>query len=121
MGSKQIEPLVKLRDALAMASEALNEYIETLAPPEAKEPPAAVQGTTFAILKFEPQQGAKIGEYEVAYKANNIEDKWQHAYNILRNSNATIKDRYHGKDYQFGFWLYGQDKIYRQKLKPKPA
>ena len=116
MNLKKVESLVKLRDAYAMASEALNEYIETLAPPGVKEPSAVVQETTFAILKFESQQGARIGEYEVAYKASNIEDKWQHALNILRNSNATIKDRYHGEDYQFGYWLYGQDKIYRQKL-----
>jgi hypothetical protein len=30
VSSKQPEPLIKLRDAYAMASEALNEYIETL-------------------------------------------------------------------------------------------
>jgi len=123
MSSKQIEPLVKLRDALAMASEALNEYIETLAPPGVKEnkpaAPATVQETTFTILKFEQQTGAKIGEYEVAYKASNIEDKWTHACTVLRNSNATIKDRYHGEGYEFSYWLYGADKIYRQKLEPK--
>lgn len=119
MSSKKVEPLVKLRDALAMASEALNEYIETLAPPETRETPAAVQEATFAILKFELQQGAKIGEFEVAYKTNNLEDKWTSAYNVLRNSNATIKDRYHGEDYQFSYWLYGENKIYRQKLKSK--
>jgi hypothetical protein len=124
MSSRQIEPLVKLRDALTMASEALNEYIETLAPPGVKEnkpaAPATVQETTFTILKFEQQTGAKIGEYEVAYKASNIEDKWTHAYNVLRNSNATIKDRYHGEGYEFSYWLYGADKIYRKKLEPSP-
>jgi hypothetical protein len=87
--------------------------------PEAKNEPAAAQETTFTILKFEQQTGAKIGEYEVAYKASNIEDKWTHAYNVLRNSNATIKDRYHGEGYEFSYWLYGADKIYRQKLEPK--
>ena len=87
--------------------------------PEAKNEPAAVQETTFTILKFEQQTGAKIGEYEVAYKASNIEDKWTHAYTVLRNSNATIKDRYHGEGYEFSYWLYGADKIYRQKLEPK--
>jgi hypothetical protein len=78
-----------------------------------------VQETTFTILKFEPQQGAKIGEYEVAYKGNNLEDKWTHASNILRNSNATINSRYHGEGYACAYWLYGENKIYRQKLKPK--
>lgn len=80
---------------------------------------AAVKEETFTCLKFEPQQGAKIGEYEVAYKANNIEDKWTHAFNILRQNNSTINSRYHGQGYQFSYWLYGEVKIYRQKLKQK--
>ena len=42
---------------------------------QSKEPPA-VQEMTFTILKFEPQQGAKLGEFDVAYKQTNIEDKW---------------------------------------------
>ena len=87
--------------------------------PEQKKPLAAVSEETFNILKFEPQQGAKIGDFEVAYKPNNIEDKWTHAYNVLRNSNATIQSRYHGEGYQFSYWLYGENKIYRQKLTPK--
>ena len=76
-----------------------------------------VKEETFNILKFETQQGAKIGEYEVAYKNNNLEDKWNHAYNILRQNNATIADRYYGEGYVYGYWLYGEGKIYRQKLK----
>jgi hypothetical protein len=78
-----------------------------------------VQETVFNILKFEPQQGAKIGSYEVAYRANNIAEKWTQAYNILRNSNATINVRYHSEDYEFSYWLYGEGKIYRQKLKKR--
>jgi hypothetical protein len=84
-----------------------------------KEPVAAVSETTFTILKWDPQQGAKIGSYEVAYKASNVEDKWISAFNILRQSDSTIKERYHGQGYEFSYWLYGQDKIYRQKLKAK--
>ena len=78
---------------------------------------ATVSEVTFNILKFEVQHGAKIGEYEVAYKANNIAEKWTQAYNILRNSNATIKDRYHKPNYLYSYWIYGEGKIYRQKLK----
>lgn len=77
----------------------------------------AVKEETFNILKFENQQGAKIGLYHVAYKANNIPDKWNSAYNILRQNNATIADRYYGEGYVYGYWLYGEGKIYRQKLK----
>ena len=121
MSSKQVEFLVKLRDSLSMAAEATNEYIDSLAPVGIKEKTSvsAVSEITFSILKFEPQQGAKIGEYEVAYAPNNIPEKFNQAYNILRNSNATIKDRYYGRDYQSAYWLYNEGKIYRQKLKPK--
>ncbi len=120
--NKQVEFLVKLRDASQMLADAANEYIDSLAPPEAKEANkiAAVHEINFTTLKFETQQGAKLGEYEIAYKANNLDDKWRPAYAILRSSNATIKDRYHGDTYAYSYWLYGEDKIYRQKLKPKP-
>lgn len=118
---KQVEFLVKLRDASQMIADAANEYLETFAPPGAKEnkQPAAVQEITFSTLRFETQQGAKLGEYEIAHRSGNIEDKWRPAYNILRNSNATIQNRYHGEGYQYSYWLYGEDRIYRQKLKPK--
>ena len=33
--------------------------------------PAAVKEETFTCLRFEPQKGAKIGDYEVAYKEHN--------------------------------------------------
>jgi hypothetical protein len=119
---KQVEFLVKLRDSCLMLADATNEYIDSLAPSEVKaekKQAAAVLELNFTFLKFDAQQGAKLGEYEIAHKQNNLPDKWQSAYNILRNSNATIKDRYYGEDYQYSYWLYGEDKIYRQKLKPK--
>jgi hypothetical protein len=119
MISKQVEFLVKLRDSLAMAAEATNEYIDSLAPAGMKEKPPviAVTETTFSILKFEAQEGTKLGSFEVAYKANNVEEKWTQSFKILKDANATIQERYHGKDYQFNYWLYGEGKIYRQKLK----
>jgi hypothetical protein len=86
---------------------------------QAKQPSsAAVVGeTTFTILSFEKQTSSKIGEYEVAYKKANFPDKWTHAYNILRQNNATISKRYHSEGYVHSYWLYGNDRIYRQKLK----
>ena len=77
----------------------------------------AVNETTFSILKFEPQKGVKLGDYETADKKGNLPDKFQQAHNVLRNSNATIQARYHGQGYVFSYWLYGSDKIYRQKTK----
>ena len=121
MPSKQADFLVKLRDAGQMIADAANELLASMAPPEheVRKEHAAVGEITFTILKWGAQTGSKLGDFEVAYKPSNIEDKWQHAFNILRNSNATIKERYYGTGYGFSYWIYGQDKIYRQKLKPK--
>ena len=118
---KQVEFLVILRDASLMLADAANDYLESKALPEAKtkENKTAVLELNFTTLRFDSMQGSKLGDYEVSYKQNNLPDKWSCAYNILRNSNATIKTRYTGEGYQFSYWLYGEDKIYRQKLKPK--
>jgi len=121
MTSKQADFLVKLRDAGQMVADAANTLLKSMAPSELglENEPTAVQELTFATLKWDAQKGAQLGDFDVAYKAINIEDKWQHAFNILRSSNATIKERYHGAGYGYSYWVYGQDKIYRQKLKPK--
>jgi hypothetical protein len=111
-----IDFLIKLRDAAQMIADAANEHLKKLAPNETTQT-TAVKEETFNTLKFERQQGARIGEYEIAYKQNNIADKWIHAHNILRQNNATISNRYAGTDYVYNYWLYGKDKIYRQKLK----
>ena len=118
---RQVEFLVKLRDVSLMLADAANDYLESMAPPEAKpkEDKQVVSELNFTSLRFDAMQGSKLGDYEVAFKQNNLSDKWQSAYNILRNNNATIKTRYTGEGYQFSYWLYGEDKIYRQKLKPK--
>jgi len=115
-----VDFLLKLRNAAQLIADAANEYIQKLAPTETKQD-SAVKEEIFTILNFEKQQGAKIGEYEVAYKPNNLADKWVQACNILRRSNATINNRYTRTDYVYNYWLYGEDKIYRQKLKPKTA
>jgi hypothetical protein len=115
----QIDFLVKMRDAACMIKDACEEQLEKLAPPGVKQTSAAVKEETFNILKWDPQEGAKIGAYDVAYKASNLEDKWTQAFNILKQSNATIKSRYHGEGYAYSYWLYQEGKIYRQKLKPK--
>ena len=71
---------------------------------------------TFSILKFEPQKGEKLGEFETAEKKNNTEKNWNHAFNILKAANSTINGRYHGEAYICSYWLYGE-RIFRQKLK----
>jgi hypothetical protein len=80
---------------------------------------AAVKEETFTCLKFEPQKGVRIGEFEVAYREQNLPEHWNHAFNILRQANATINNRYHGEGYAYSYWLFGEGKIYRQKMKQK--
>jgi hypothetical protein len=119
--SKQADFIAKLRDSAQMMVDAANEFLNSMTPPELvlDKEPAAVQELTFTTLKFDPQKGAQLGDYEVAYKTNNIEDKWNHALNVLKSPNATIQNRYHGQGYQYSYWIYGENKIYRQKLTPK--
>ena len=114
---KQTEFTIKLQEACKKITDVANEYIEFLAASEKKS--EASLEPTFTVLRFEPQQGTKLGEFEVAHKTNNPQDKWSNAYKVLKSKNATIKDRYHGEGYQHSYWLYVEDKIYRQKLKPK--
>jgi hypothetical protein len=78
--------------------------------------PAAVKEETFNILTFDVQKGERLGDYATASKKNNIPDKWTQAFNILRQANATINNRYHSRNYEFAYWIY-QERIFRQKLK----
>ncbi len=79
----------------------------------------AVKEETFTCLQFKTQHGNTIGDFEVASKDSNEDVQWHHAFNILKNSNATINKRYHEEGYQHSYWLFGE-KIYRQKLEQKP-
>ena len=117
MISKQADLLAKLRDAGQIIVDASNELLKSMAPPElgGENKQAAVNELTFSTLKWDQQKGAQLGEFDKAYKASNIEEKWKHAFYMLRSSNATIKDRYHGTGYSYSHWIFGQDKIYRQK------
>lgn len=123
MTSKHVEFLVKLRDSAQMLADAAEDFIKSMAPPELglESQPVAVVEVTFSSLKWEAQKGSQLGDFEIAHKNNNLPDKWSSACNILRVNNSTIKDRYHGDNYQYSYWLYGEDKIYRQKFKPKTS
>jgi len=116
--NNHVEFLVALRDASQQLANAADNYIQSLAPPEIAETTANLE-LTFTTLTYEAQRGAKLGDFEIAHKSVNLQDKWHAAYNILRSNNATINERYYGDDYQHSYWLYGSDRIYRQKLKPK--
>jgi len=111
---KVLDAVLNLANALEAAAVDVKQRLAEIA--GVKEA-AAVKEETFTILKFEAAKGERLGEFEIAAKASNLPDKWQPAYNILRRSNATIKERYHGAGYAYSYWLYGEDRIYRQKLK----
>lgn len=108
------EMLAELRNKFQGCAECIDALLNYLG--QSMEP-SAVKEETFTILKFEAQKGERLGEFEIASKANNLPDKWSHAFNVLRASNVTIKDRYYEKGYAYSYWLYGTDRIYRQKLK----
>jgi len=109
------EMLAQIRNAFQGATEAIDAYINFLGKP--MEPTSFVQEETFTILKFEPAKGERLGEFEVAHKNGSLPDKWSHAYNILRQNNAVINSRYQGASYLFSYWLFGEDRIYRQRRK----
>ena len=111
---KVLDILVNFAKAIEAASVDLKHGVGELT--GVKEP-SAVAEETFNCLKFDKQQGTRLGEFEVASKASNLVDKFSHAYGVLRTNNATIKSRYHGPSYAYRYWLYGEDKIYRQKKK----
>ena len=113
---KILEVVLNLANALEAAAVDTKHRISELVGVSPQEAPA-VKEEVFNILKFEQQKGEKLGEFEVAHKSSNLPDKWHHAYNILSRNNATIKNRYHAKDYAYSYWLYGENRIYRQKLK----
>ena len=106
-----VETLLKLRDAIQMAADALNEELEKHAPPEVKP---AVSEKNFN-LNYSEFTSQKLGTFEIAENKGNITEKWNRAFNILKNANATISSRYHNEGYGFSYWLYN-NRIYRQKL-----
>jgi len=108
------ELLAQIRNSFQSCAEAIDSFLNYLG---AAMEPAFVKEEAFTILKFEAQKGERLGEFEVAAKTNNLPDKWSHAYGVLRQNNATIKSRYRGKDYAYSYWIYGEDRIFRQKLK----
>jgi hypothetical protein len=109
------EMLAQIRNAFQGATEAIDAYINFLGKPMG--PTSFAKEKTFTILKFEPAKGERLGEYEVAHKSSNLPDKRSHAFNILRQNNAVVNSRYSGPNYHFSYWLYGENRIYGQRLK----
>jgi hypothetical protein len=120
--NQEVEFYVKLRDTGQALVDIAKQRIELLTPPEVKEETKTTNDNeaVFTELTFEREEGPKLGAFEAAYKADNPEDKWTQAYNILKTSKATINERYHKEGYQHSYWLFEGNKIYRQPHKAKP-
>lgn len=101
-----------MRDHYQAIADALNEELEKNSPPEVK--PAVLEENF--NLNYSEFTSKKLGTFEVAEKNGNIPEKGNRAFNILKNANATINSRYHGKNYQFSYWIY-DSRIFRKKLK----
>jgi hypothetical protein len=117
---KVLEVISNFANSLEATSVKVKQDIAELVSVESSKREAvgvAVREETFTVLRFEPQKGEHLGDFEVAYKAGNLPDKWVHAFNVLRQNNSVISSRYHGEGYVYSYWLYGEWKIYRQRLK----
>jgi hypothetical protein len=110
----------RIKDGKHIEDKEKSSWDPTKRPSQKQETPAVAE-QTFLCLKFEPQEGQKIGRYDVAYEPQNLPENWTYAMNVLKANNAVIEKRYHGPGYKFAYWLFGEHKIYRQALKPPSA
>jgi len=112
MSEKQSEALLNFADALENAALVLKQAIgKEIKPVQVNEAP-------FLTLKWEKREGAKLREFEITTKAlNSGSEDFEKCFNILKRNNASINQRFHDKGWQYGYWLYGENAIYRQTLK----
>jgi hypothetical protein len=94
--------------------QACDSFIEKATPVECREIPE----TVFSCLAYQAHVGEKLGAYETAQAKDNDQRAFDEALNILKEAKAAINSRYHGSNYVYSYWLYGQNlMVYRQKLK----
>jgi hypothetical protein len=111
--SEPTESLIDFCNGLEALAVNLRRQLQAQSKTESK---AKVLEENFSCLTFEKKSGGKLGEYEVAYKSHNLPDKWVHALGILRQNNAVIEARFHEEGYEFSYWLFREDMIYRKNL-----
>lgn len=112
MSEKINEALLNFADAMENAALFLKQSIgKELKTPQVSEGP-------FLTLKYEKRTGNKLKEFEVATKTlNSGSEDFERCLNILKRNNATIQNRFKDQGWQFAYWLYGENTIYRQTLK----
>jgi hypothetical protein len=94
MSSKQVDFLVRLRDAFTMAAEATNDYVESLAPPGVREEKAAWNPEKIAWTQKTGQRGL----YEQSEDVNNTEFKTMHK-DIAAHNSKLMRDG-------FFYWVF---------------
>jgi hypothetical protein len=112
-----LEALKLYVDAMTNAIEVLRQALAKLE----KQTQSGLSEVAFDLLKWEASKGSKLGEFECAFKASNMPDKWNHAFNILRANNATIKNHFAPEGFAYRYWLYPekyQDRIFRKRREP---
>ena len=79
---------------------------------------AAIPESVFTGLKYEPEQGVRLGDYGVAFKSLNLVQNWLSAFNVLKANSAVIGSPFHLEGYLHRYWLYEKypEKIFRKKL-----
>lgn len=114
-----------ISEALDLFCEAMENAVQVLKQALAKIPKEQAQAglseEAFNLLKWESQKGERLGNFEVAFRASNLPDKWNHAFNILRANNATIKNHFAHEGFAYHYWLYldkYQDRIFRKRKEP---
>lgn len=115
------ESLVDFCNALESSVVRLRRQLKPLTETELR---VQISEETFNILKWENEKGARLGDFQVAYKNHNLPDKWNHCFNVLKANNSLIANPFKAEGYEFRYWLYPEkyaDRIFRKKLNEKEA
>ena len=119
--SELAEAMINFANGLEALAVQLKRQAQTIAKTEAK---ATLSEDPFNILKWADEKGERLGDFQVAYKEQNIPEKWQHCFNILKANNSLIANRFHEKGYVYAYWIFPDkypDRIFRKKLTEKEA
>jgi hypothetical protein len=84
-----------------------------------EEAKPTIQEDMFGVLGWESSKGAKLGDYETAFKSLNKVADWEKCFNILRDNKATIGESFHLQGYVYRYWVFPekyQDRIFRKRL-----
>ena len=114
--SELAESLIDFCNALESLAVNLRRQIQTITKTEVK---ATLSEDTFSILKWDNEKGERLGDFQVAYKQQNIPEKWQHCFNILKANNSLIANRFHEQGYVHAYWIFPDkypDRIFRKRL-----